>query len=539
MNACEKMDNKFYIDDFEFERYLKEKADEFKMYPSKRVWNSIYNDMHPGSRWPSISMSIILICTLFLIGFLNTNTTNTHNSSNASLAHRSNIPAVSSNIASPENINMSSAANKEATENKTIAALQSSTVNNSIKKQVSTQSYPIRTNTVSVLSNKYSVNTTSSLISSTANNQTANGKVFSNQKDNIAIKGQQLNDNYSATATVTAGIIANDNAENVSIADNSVTGVHQISLIEKNSYYNEIEEKAATDLQTSLLPVKTIAINGEENISGGVKNNSNKLSEADKFWIENYAMYNRPAPKKWKGKLSWQTYFTPSVVYRSLENTAANKNVGVNGLTNNSAIDNSVIHTPSFGIELGTGLQYDLTKRIKFKTGIQLNFTRYNAHAFDNGHPIATSLTMLSDDGNTAYEVFKISPYNSNYGITPVKLHNQTYQFSLPIGADYKIASSDNLEWYAGASIQPTFVLAGRSYLISTDRRNYVRETGMLNRFNLNAGFETYIAIKTKGITWQIGPQFRKQLFSTNQKVYSIEERLLNYGLKIGITKKL
>jgi hypothetical protein len=146
---------------------------------------------------------------------------------------------------------------------------------------------------------------------------------------------------------------------------------------------------------------------------------------------------------------------------------------------------------------------------------------------------------MLSDDGNAAYEVYKISPYNSNYGITPVKLHNQTYQFSLPIGADYKIASLDNLEWYAGASIQPTFVLAGRSYLISTDRRNYVKETGMLNRFNLNAGFETYIAIKTKGITWQIGPQFRKQLFSTNQKVYSIEERLLNYGLKIGITKKL
>ena len=63
------MENKFYIDDFE--RYLKEKADEFKMYPSKRVWNSIYNDMHPGSRWPSISTCIVLIGTLFLVGFLN------------------------------------------------------------------------------------------------------------------------------------------------------------------------------------------------------------------------------------------------------------------------------------------------------------------------------------------------------------------------------------------------------------------------------------------------------------------------------------
>jgi Holliday junction resolvase len=66
-----------------------------------------------------------------------------------------------------------------------------------------------------------------------------------------------------------------------------------------------------------------------------------------------------------------------------------------------------------------------------------------------------------------------------------------------------------------------------------------VKESDMLNRFNLNAGFETYLSIKTKGVTWQIGPQFRKQLFSTNDKTYSIEEKLLNYGLKIGVVKKL
>lgn len=526
MNACEKMDTKFYIDDFEFERYLKEKADDFKMYPSKRVWNSIYNNMHPGSRWPSISMCIILICTLFLIGFLNTNT---HNKSNTALAHQTNAADISLTVAAEERLNK---ANEVAGEQKTGAdktiPFAPVTANNTAK---------INKVQAASLSSNTNNNTTSSLSSNkSASTSIADAHVvIDNNAGKLAITHE--GSTYDAAVADNA---VNDNAGNLTLKDgNSINTLYQTGIPEKDNYYKEVEEKALTNLEFSIIPVKTIEAGNKQNTTIPAKNNNSKLSEADKFWIENYAMYNRPAPKKWKGKLSWQTYLTPSVVYRSLENTAANKNIGTTGTSFNADINNSVTHTPSVGLELGTGVQYDLTNRIKFKTGIQLNFTRYNAHAFDNGHPIATSLTMLSEDGNSAYEVYRISPYNSNYGITPVKLHNQTYQVSLPIGADYKIASAENLEWYAGASIQPTFLLAGKSYLISTDRRNYVKETGMLNRFNLNAGFETYIAIKTKGITWQIGPQFRKQLFSTNQKAYSIEERLLNYGLKIGITKKL
>jgi len=54
-----------------FERMLREKADEFKMYPSARVWHSIYNNMHPGRRWPSMAMSIVLIAVLLLVGYTN------------------------------------------------------------------------------------------------------------------------------------------------------------------------------------------------------------------------------------------------------------------------------------------------------------------------------------------------------------------------------------------------------------------------------------------------------------------------------------
>jgi hypothetical protein len=36
-----------------------------------------------------------------------------------------------------------------------------------------------------------------------------------------------------------------------------------------------------------------------------------------------------------------------------------------------------------------------------------------------------------------------------------------------------------------------------------------------------------------------LGPQYRTQLFSTNTKIYTLEERLQNFGFKVGITKRL
>ncbi|MBK7882749.1 MAG: hypothetical protein IPJ81_02125 [Chitinophagaceae bacterium] len=53
------MEKKIYTDNFE--RMLKDKLDEFRMRPSKRIWHSIYNDLHPGKKWPSITISLLLI----------------------------------------------------------------------------------------------------------------------------------------------------------------------------------------------------------------------------------------------------------------------------------------------------------------------------------------------------------------------------------------------------------------------------------------------------------------------------------------------
>src|SRR6478736_3541435 len=49
----------------DFERFLKENADQHRMYPSAKVWSGIYNSLHTRRKW--YGLGIIL---LFLTGGL-------------------------------------------------------------------------------------------------------------------------------------------------------------------------------------------------------------------------------------------------------------------------------------------------------------------------------------------------------------------------------------------------------------------------------------------------------------------------------------
>src|SRR5688572_6485856 len=52
------MERNFYTDDFE--ELLKEKADQYKMYPSDKVWNGIQNSLHSKRKWYWIGFALLL-----------------------------------------------------------------------------------------------------------------------------------------------------------------------------------------------------------------------------------------------------------------------------------------------------------------------------------------------------------------------------------------------------------------------------------------------------------------------------------------------
>jgi hypothetical protein len=509
-----------------FERLLKDRSDEFKMYPEKRVWHSIYNNIHPGRKWPSVAMSITLIGILLLTGYLNTDTKNTGKQfASPSQQNETKQSDQNTTIYNPL------LKNKQFNNQRATSFADNSTINFSgkpligyskIEKQVTStelaynpQVQPDQIETSSDLTNK---NTGGNLaeehvvslskIELTEINPIKNGPDFTV----ISLNKQAVINNSILIASL-------NNTEN----NTRHQHVHNVTA-EKNIVTEDESDIVANNASVTnkeLLPVETTTSN---------KNETLILSDEEKTWVENYAMYNRPAPKKWAGKLGWHMYFTPSVVYRQLKNT----------ISDGADINQDVAQHPSYGFEIGSGFTYPILKGLKIRTGLQLNFTMYNSDAFTNSHPVATTITLVSSESQQPYPAYRSTAYSNIDGISAVKLHNETFQISLPVGMELKIAGSDNLQWNIGATIQPTYVMGGKSYLLSSDKRNYVKETSLLNRWNMNAGFETFVSYKTdKGITFQFGPQFRKQLFTTNSKQYIIQEKLNNYGFKFGITKLL
>jgi hypothetical protein len=61
----------------------------------------------------------------------------------------------------------------------------------------------------------------------------------------------------------------------------------------------------------------------------------------------------------------------------------------------------------------------------------------------------------------------------------------------------------------------------------------------MTRKWNLNANLETYFSLKSGNYKWQLGPQLRYQTLPTSLEKYPIKEYLIDYGLKIGVSKSL
>lgn len=59
------MERNFYNE--EFEQFLKQKSDQYKMYPSDRVWNNVYNSLHNTRKWLSLGFLLLLISGTLLI----------------------------------------------------------------------------------------------------------------------------------------------------------------------------------------------------------------------------------------------------------------------------------------------------------------------------------------------------------------------------------------------------------------------------------------------------------------------------------------
>jgi len=511
--------------DDHFEKFLRDSVEDFRMFPSDRIWTSLYNNLHPGKTRPSIAVSALLISAMIFIGFAHSGNSNR----NKDMAMASNAVPAGTSITYARGNTVTASQLNAGSNTETLNLLYASTdltgladktqpaVSSEAHNRAASQSgAPVKADRSEAREHR------NAFPSSPQKNQYAVNRLKKNQPQN-SNKFDQNNPGAGQLST----LFAPANLR-ISIHEPELYQVpHQADLLTMDAAMPGTD---MAKLNMGDAKLKALAEAEEE-------------KRRDREWMEHYAFVNQPK-KKLKSKLQYELYATPSIGYRRLTDNARYPMASQLAVPGNSSSftepDYEIVHKPSLNLEAGYSIIYPTKKGIRLKAGVQMNYSNYTIHALKMDHPTATSILVNNSDANQVDVMFMPSSIaNVQNGEKVNKLRNNSLQVSIPIGADLRLAGNEKWQWYAGATIQPTYVLSGNAYLLSADMKNYVFDASFVRKWNLNAGVETFVSYKlNQAIQINAGPQLRYQFRSSFSDRYTFDDRYYNIGIKLGIVQR-
>lgn len=471
----------------EFEQFLRKSTDEFRMIPSRKVWYSIYNDMHPDRKWPSLTVCMLILSAVLFIGISNNNSIGNA----ARRAGQENLNGIARNFIATKSNNMF-----DPVVVLSAVVARSQHRNNVPMPDAETQ-------------DEFSENISSGTVTTAA-------------VENINFDRQSIAGMPENTDRLLSDPFIKDAIENNKV--NAFAENTQTSRITKDH-----KKPAAKTVQSddnnveSEFVVNNISAGGDITATDATKKAISAINEKTKavnniVFIEDFAFHNKPAAGKFRRNASMSYYITPSLGYRKL--SATNPKYA----NNNHGEDNYALN-----LEAGTTINYALNDRFRIKGGLQVNYINYTTLGTELGH---TSQAQLATSNASQ---FRASEYSTEGNTT---LNHTTFQLSVPLGADMLIAGNDKFQWYVGANVQPAYVIGGNALMLSLDGKNLISDKSMRRNFNINTAAETFISYKTgAGIILNAGPQVRYQILSSFKNPYVYKENLFNTGVRIGLTK--
>ena len=500
------MEEEFYKD--EFEQFLQQQANNHRMFPTDGVWLGIYDKLHGDKKWPGLTIAAfaILIATIAISVYFS--------------------PKPSIFALQPAN--------------KTIANVDPSTKSNVLLNLVNTEIKSIK-------GQNLVEQTPENLNSGTINKQIMHSVITDllvatdDKQNNI---NSAVSFNISKQPTNTVSSLVNQNTEKVQPkkATNNAF-LEQEKIIEadnKKKFQNEDNNLSSNLPITQNILGKTSIPNTIKNI----KSDPNDGNIADNFLKQHrtdLTDFTTTKINHQKNKFSYTVYLAPSVSYRKLKEDQS-LNVKTSNLTGPVAanyvtdVNRLVRHKPGTGIETGLAFTYHLSNKFGIKSGVQFNVRQYAIEAFKSSTEL-TSIALLSNSGVDTIRSFAI--YRNNNGDYSTELVNRYYQFSVPIGIVWEVLGNKKIQFNVAANIQPTYTFNSNSYVLSTNFKNYTANSGMLRNWTINSNIETFVSLNVGEYKWQLGPQLRYQHLPTFITKYPIREHLMDYGIKIGVSKQI
>jgi hypothetical protein len=485
------MENRFNNRDFE--QFVKQNADQYRMFPSEKVWKGIHNTLHTRRRWYGIGLALLLITTATVTGVM-----------------------------------LSPTAKKQPTAAVTAPAKLTQNKEQKPAEIVIAQVKPVNEKTAFVTS---ATRFQQDLFLSGA----SNSPVMDDPEEYLENSPEDYTEPVIASASFTQ-------PESISKPAVIVTSKSQPVIAAANKPSVKINIAAAApgaDKEVAFPYTQDEKAKANELASAFEKEFA--LNRTDNYPLTIESVLNSYRHNSSRKKLSWQIYFTPTVSYRKLRENEAFLNASrpyTASPTNQTTDVNSVVtHKPDIGLQLGFATGYPLSKRIKIITGLQFNVSKYDILAFNYPSEVATiALSTASGGANT---VSTFTNYRNSGGSSHADwLRNLYTSASIPVGLEWKFAG--NKKTYVGiaGTIQPTYILSNRAYLISTDYKNYAEIPSLVRKWNVNTGFEIFAGYSTGKLNWRLSPQVRYQGLSSFQAKYPVKEHLFDFGLKLGLMLK-
>ena len=367
-------------------------------------------------------------------------------------------------------------------------------------------------------------------------NSPANDKINKNNQGTIILNSQDNNFNVQHLPQQKINTI-NNNDELQNKADNSDVVTNNVAI--NNELTFTINNEAPNNLMEifSQEPVQPIEIHLEKNT---IEEQMQIINNVEKK-KENQPENKKPSHilKKRNEKIKWVYFITPSVTTASFIGKGFQPNANPNLspiIIQPNQNGNGMVYNARLGYEVGTQMTYAFSKEWQFVTGANLSYSGYNVIS-NQVHPTFATLLLKDEFTGLPYTQSYITHYGNGQGQNQISLRNYSLQFSLPVGLQYALFENSKIQINFASTIEPSLVLKSNAFIISSDGRNYVSDPSLLRKLNLSSNFGSFVTFKSNKIKWQVGPSVRYQLLSTYQKKYPIKEHLIDYGIRIGISK--
>ncbi len=441
---------------------VKQNADQYRMFPSDKVWKGINNAVHTRRKWYGLWLGFLLLVTGSAVSWVMT-------------------------------------------------------------------IYPSSNNQNSIIANTNSSGTTTKVVDIKKVSQEFKNLLPFNRLPDIS-GNSFLKNELESNRLILNQSVQNITAEKTSeyhsdLLQNSnlpVEGFHPtlVSIINDNDVIN-------------VLPVPGVSIANLKLKHSSQEKNIKKPDLVYPMTIE--SITNAYKFKKQQKRISWQFFITPTISYRklSVNKSLDNPSSSIYPFASLTDVNSAVTHKPDMGFQIGFSGRYPIARNLKLRGGFQFNVNRYDIKAYTFNGEVAT-IDLNGRNGNNSISTW--TNYRNYSGYKSDWLKNFYFSVSAPVGMELNLFGNKKTNFGIAGTLQPTYILNDKAYLISTDYKNYAEVPRLIRHVNLNTSFETFVNYTNGKTKWQVGPQVRYQILSSFHNKYPIKENLFDFGIKVGVT---